>query len=83
MPRHRFTDREFKAIRHLLPKQQPGKPGRRWSNHRTIVDGILWVTKTGGPDEIYLSNWRDGKPSTRDFGDGPRRDSGTVFIKHY
>ncbi|WP_417732292.1 IS5 family transposase [Rosistilla oblonga] len=52
MPRHRLTDREFNAIRHLLPKQHPGKPGRRWSNHRTVIDGILWITKTGSP-------WRD------------------------
>lgn len=52
MSRHDLTDREFDAMRHLLPAQ--GKPhrGRPWSNHRTIINGILWILHTGCP-------WRD------------------------
>lgn len=52
MPRHGLTDREFNAIRHLLPKQPSSRPGRRWINHRLVIDGILWIAKTGSP-------WRD------------------------
>lgn len=52
MLRHRLTDREFNAIRHLLPKERTGKKGRPWITHRNIIDGILWICKTGSP-------WRD------------------------
>ncbi|MEM6363953.1 MAG: IS5 family transposase [Planctomycetota bacterium] len=52
MPRHRLTDREFNAIHRLLPKQRTGKKGRPWVDHRSVVDGILWILKTGSP-------WRD------------------------
>ncbi|TWT65550.1 IS5 family transposase [Crateriforma conspicua] len=52
MPRHRLTDREFNAIRHLLPKQRTGKKGRPWVDHRSVIDGIFWILKTGSP-------WRD------------------------
>ena len=52
MSRHDLTDREFNAIRHLLPTQRPKKPGRPWTNHRIVINGILWILKTGSP-------WRD------------------------
>lgn len=52
MPRHGLTDREFVAIRHLLPKEHSGKRGRPWISHRTVIDGVLWILKTGSP-------WRD------------------------
>lgn len=52
MLRHRLTDREFNAIRHLLPKERSGKKGRPWISHRNVIDGVLWIAKTGSP-------WRD------------------------
>ena len=52
MPRHDLTDREFNAIRHLLPVQKNKRPGRPWIDHRTVINGIMWVLKTGAP-------WRD------------------------
>lgn len=52
MLRHLLTDREFNAIRPLLPKAKTGQPGRPWADHRTTINAILWVLKTGAP-------WRD------------------------
>ena len=52
MSRHDLTDREWNAIRPLLPAQRSGKPGRPWTDHRKIINGILWVLATGAP-------WRD------------------------
>ena len=52
MPRHDVTEREWNAIRHLLPKQHPGKAGRPWADHRMVINGIFWILKTGSP-------WRD------------------------
>ncbi|MEZ6105874.1 MAG: IS5 family transposase [Pirellulaceae bacterium] len=55
MLRHRLTDREFKAIRHLLPKERTGRRGRPWLSHRDVISGILWIARTGSP-------WRDLPP---------------------
>ena len=52
MSRHDLTDREFNAIRNLLPAQKKPRRGRPWSDHRTIINGILWILQTGSP-------WRD------------------------
>lgn len=52
MPRHSMTDFEWNSIRGFLPAERNGKPGRPWKHHRTIINGILFVLKTGIP-------WRD------------------------
>lgn len=43
-----LSDAEWARIKPLLPPQRPpvGRPAR---DHRTIVSGILWVQRTGGP----------------------------------
>lgn len=45
-----LTDAAWERIASLLPEY--GKPGGRWRDHRTILDGILWRLRTGAP-------WRD------------------------
>ena len=62
MSRFSLTDREWNAIRVFLPEERPKKRGRPWSPHRQIIDGILWVLRTG-------CVWSDvppafGKPKT-------------------
>lgn len=46
-----LTDEQWRQIQPLLPAQKPqtGRPGK---DHRTIINGILWVLRTGAP-------WRD------------------------
>ena len=48
--RGEVTDREWERITPLLPEH--GRPGGRWLDHRTVVNGILWKLRTGSP-------WRD------------------------
>jgi transposase len=48
--RHALSDEHFEAIRPLLPAG--GRPGHPWKDHRTVIDGILWILHTGAP-------WRD------------------------
>ena len=48
--RGEITDRAWERIAPLLPEY--GRPGGRWHDHRTVVDGILWKLRTGSP-------WRD------------------------
>ena len=49
--RHELTDDQWQQLAPLLPKQKP-LTGRTNLDHRTVVNGILWILKTGAP-------WRD------------------------
>jgi transposase len=49
--RHELTDRAWAAVEPLLPPT-PKRRGRPWRDHRTVVNGILWVLAAGVP-------WRD------------------------
>src|SRR5262245_61075718 len=46
-----LTDEQFAKLAPLLPPEKPatGRPNR---DHRTVVEGICWVLRTGAP-------WRD------------------------
>ena len=50
MPRHALSDREWNLLAPLLP--QRARTGRPPNDHRTIIDALLWLAKTGAP-------WRD------------------------
>jgi len=50
MIRHRLTDEQWELIADVFgPTKRMGRPPR---NRRTILDGILWILRTGSP-------WRD------------------------
>jgi transposase len=51
-PRHELTDEQWEQLQPLLPQQRTGKPGRPSHDHRRMINGILWIAKTGAP-------WRD------------------------
>jgi transposase len=67
MKRYELTDRQWQRLAPLLPPQRP-RTGRPNHDHRTILDGILWVLRTGAP-------WRDVPERY-----GPR---GTVSSRFY
>jgi transposase len=46
----KLTDAEWESIRLLLPHKPP--TGRPYHEHRRLLDGILWVARTG-------SSWRE------------------------
>ncbi len=50
MKRHALTDAQWDRIKDIFPRN--GNRGNQWKNHRLIVDGMIWVLKTGAP-------WRD------------------------
>ncbi|WRZ61722.1 IS5 family transposase [Streptomyces sp. NBC_01294] len=50
MRRHELTNAQWERIAPLLP--ETGGPGGRWADHRTVVNGVLYRTRTGIP-------WRD------------------------
>ncbi len=49
--RHELTDDHWDRLAPLLPPQRP-TTGRPAKDHRTVLNGILWVLRTGAP-------WRD------------------------
>jgi len=51
MGRGDLTDQQWQQLQPLLPPQMP-TTGRPAKDHRTIINGILWVLRTGAP-------WRD------------------------
>jgi transposase len=50
MTRHRLTDEQWERIKDVFPP--PAKTGRPPRHRRKIVEGILWILRTGAP-------WRD------------------------
>jgi transposase len=50
MRRHALTDREWTRLEPLLPPKAP--TGRPHKGHRSIIDALLWLGRTGAP-------WRD------------------------
>jgi transposase len=50
MTRHRLTDEQWELIADLFPP--PATTGRPPTDRRLVVDGILWILRSGAP-------WRD------------------------
>ena len=51
LDRHDLTDEEWVRLEPLLPDRSPRRGGR-WVDHRLILNGVFWRTRTGSP-------WRD------------------------
>lgn len=50
--RHELTDAEWGRLREYFPEREPGQVGRPRSDDRQMLNGILWIVRTGAP-------WRD------------------------
>ncbi len=48
MNRKPLTDVQWETLRPFLPPQKP-RTGRPGNDHRTVLEGILWVLRTGSP----------------------------------
>ncbi len=68
MARDILTDEQWERLEPLLPPQKP-KTGRPSRDHRTIVNAILWIDRTGAP-------WRDLTPEY-----GPWQSVATRFYR--
>jgi transposase len=49
--RHELTDTQWEPLAPLLPPQRPAT-GRPAKDHRTVLNGIVWILRSGAP-------WRD------------------------
>ena len=50
--RYELTDYEWEQIKDLLPPENTGKRGRPSKNNRIMLNGIIWIARSGAP-------WRD------------------------
>lgn len=48
-----LTDAQWDAIKDCIPREELKPPGRRggrpWRSARSVLDGVLWVLRTGAP----------------------------------
>jgi transposase len=49
MARYELTDEQWNLLKGLFPRQ---KRGGKWNDHRTTLNGMLWILRSGAP-------WRD------------------------
>jgi transposase len=54
MERGELTDAQWAVLEPLLPSSK-GRRGRPFEDHRRVLNGILWIARTGAP-------WRDLPP---------------------
>ena len=50
--RYELNDDEWNRIVNLLPPENTGKRGRPRKSNRTILNGMVWIARSGAP-------WRD------------------------
>ena len=47
--RYELTDQEWKQIAPLLPLEKTGKPRRPPKDNRSMLNGMVWITRSGAP----------------------------------
>ena len=49
-----LTEQQWNIVKNILPKDRvrPDRRGRPWSDRRKVLDGVLWILRTGAP-------WKD------------------------
>ncbi len=52
MRRHELTDEQWDLVRPVLPPPREGGRGRKPADQRQMLNGIMWILRTGAP-------WRD------------------------
>jgi transposase len=65
--RHDLADSEWAMLEPLLPDRGVARRGGQWLDHRQVINGVLWRTRTGSP-------WRD---LPGEFGNWK-----TVYMRH-
>jgi len=50
--RHEIRDREWERLRKYFPERESGELGRPRNDDRQMLNGLLWIVRTGAP-------WRD------------------------
>ena len=49
MRRHELTNDEWSRVEGMLPPERTGKKGRPGKDNRMMLNGILWIARSGAP----------------------------------
>ena len=49
MRRHEITNDEWSRVEALLPPERTGKKGRPGKDNRIMLNGLLWIARSGAP----------------------------------
>lgn len=49
MKRYELTKEQWERIQGLLPPEQTGKKGRPGKDNRIMLNGMLWIVRSGAP----------------------------------
>jgi transposase len=61
-----LTDAQWEWLRPLLPPQKP-RTGRPANDHRTVLNGILWILRTGSPWRALPERYGSWKTASSRF----------------
>lgn len=77
--RYELTDEEWLRIEPLLPPENTGKQGRPRKDNRIIMNGIVWLARSGHLGAIFLNVMVHGKLSIADSENGSMMVSLIIF----
>ena len=60
--RYELTDQEWEQVAALLLPEKTGKPGRPSKDNCTMLNGMVWITRSGAPGETF---WNALAPGIR------------------
>ena len=59
MTQYEITNEEWERIKDLLPPERTDWAGRPGKDNRTMLNGILWVLRSGSTIYDRFARWRD------------------------
>ncbi len=65
-----LTDEQWQSLDPLIPEPIKRRDGRGRKSRRSVMNGILWVLRTGAPWPTFPTDTRRFRPVTGVFNDG-------------
>ena len=70
MKRYELTKEQWERIKPLLPPEETGKRGRPRKDNRTMLNGMLWIVRSGAQWRELPAAYASGSLCTRDSPSG-------------
>jgi transposase len=79
-----LTDEQWEVLEPLIldPARRPDGRGRPWRDSRDVLNGILWVLRTGAPWHDLPERYHLTKPITDASSGGTRKVCWMGFFEH-
>src|SRR5215472_17831761 len=67
-----LTDEQWKTLDPLIskPRRRRDRRGRPWKSRRSVLNGVLWVLRTGAPWADLPTDTPRSRPVIGDFSNG-------------